>query len=130
MIAPSEATYDITTDIGKVRALCGDTNTSDPLLYDEEIEVFIDLEDTIKEAAALSLETIASRQVLLLKVVKTLDLQVDGAKVAQMLLGRAKGLRDQADVEASDAGFEVADQILTEFAWRENVINILLRENV
>jgi NAD-dependent DNA ligase len=126
------ATYDIATDAGKVRALCGDTNMEDPLLYNEEIAAFLVLESSdVRRGAAMALETIATRQVLLLKVIKALDIQTDGAKVAESLMKRAAELRKQAEDltgQTEDTGFEIVEQIYDDFGYREQLDNILLRE--
>ncbi len=52
-------TYDITTDIGKVRLLIGDTDitpTTDAQFSDEEIQVFIDMGGSVLMGAAKALE--------------------------------------------------------------------------
>lgn len=89
---------DLSTDVGKVRTLIPDKNPAWFAFQDEEIEVFLDLEsDSVKEAAALALETIASDIAMVDKVIETLDLKTDGAKTAESLLKRAVLLREQAD---------------------------------
>ncbi len=123
------ATYNTNTDVGKVRALVGDTNMAEPLLYDEEIQVMLDLEDGVKLAAAQALDTIASRQVLLLKVIKILDLQTDAASMARALRDHALKLREQAYADDDSCGFEIAENaVLTPFQWSENLLNIFRRE--
>lgn len=126
------ATYDITTDVGKIRALCGDTNMSDPLLFDEEIESFLTLEGSaIKLAAATAIETIATRQVLLLKVVTVMggDLKTDGRAVAEALHKRSEELRRQyAEDDVDNGGFDIAEQILGPFSYKEKLYNIFLTE--
>jgi len=55
-------TYDITTDVGKVRLLIGDTNIADAQFSDEEIQIFLDLNDgSLYLAAANALEAWASQ---------------------------------------------------------------------
>lgn len=52
-------TYDLTTDIGKVRLLIGDTDitpTTDAQFSDEEIQAFLDLGGSILMAASKALE--------------------------------------------------------------------------
>ena len=54
-------TYDITTDVGKVRLKIGDTVLADYKFTDEEIEVFLSMEsNNIDMAAALALESWAA----------------------------------------------------------------------
>lgn len=50
-----------TTDRDKVRLLIGDTQESDPLLTDGEVEFFISLDPSIHRAASKSAEAIAAK---------------------------------------------------------------------
>jgi hypothetical protein len=107
-------TTDPTTDIGKIRLLCFDRNASYPIFQDDDIEAFIALEVGVKRSAALAIETIATQQALILKVIRNLNLSTDGAKLAETLFKRAKALRDQADIEdgyGSDGLFDWAEQV-------------------
>ncbi len=119
-------TYDLTTDRGKVRLLVFDFDESDPenqIYTDNEIDTFLTLENSdVRLAAAQALDVIASREVLIQKVIKTQDgFQTDGAKVAAEIRQRAKSLREQVTDGLSDpAGiFEIAEQILDPFTQRE-----------
>jgi hypothetical protein len=97
---------DYTTTVGHVRLLIPDTAVDDDSNYlfsDEQVETLLSLYgDNVKRAAAQAKDIIATDQVLLLKVVRTDDLTVDGAKVATELRLQAKALRDQADNEDGD----------------------------
>ena len=56
-------TYDVTTDIGKVRLLIGDTDivpTTDAQFTDEEIQAFLDMGGSNLMAASYALESWAS----------------------------------------------------------------------
>jgi hypothetical protein len=89
-------TYDITTDRGKTRLLCIDSDTTQQIFSDAEIDAFLAMEDgDIHLAAANALDTIASKTVYILKVVKLMDLQVEGDKVSDDLRSRASELRRQ-----------------------------------
>lgn len=122
-------TFDLGTDVGKVRLLVPDRTAAEPLFEDEEIGAFLALEvGNVRRAAALALETIAADEALTLKVVQSLDLTTDGAKLLEALLKRAKLLRAQAgEIEAdaeeleAGAGFEIAEMTPTVFAFRERV---------
>lgn len=119
--------YDVTTPAGQVRLLITDTS-DDPtvqLFADDEIDAFLGLEDSsVFRAAALALETIASDQVLVLKVIRTLDVQTDGAKVSDALLKRAAVLRARADDDADTAedDFAVAEFADPVFGSRERLL--------
>lgn len=107
-------TLDPTTDIGRVRLLATDLSEDEPLFVDAQIAAFLAVEgDNVKRAAALAIETIATSEALVSKVLTTSDgLTTDGAKLHDSLLKRAKALRDQADVEAGDPddyGLDIVD---------------------
>lgn len=94
---PDVTPPDYTTHAGQVRLLCTDV-TAPYAFSDEAIAVFLSLaNDNVKRAGALALDTIASDQVLLLHVIRTDDLTVDGAKEADALRKNAQALRDSAD---------------------------------
>lgn len=93
-------TIDPTTDVGRVRLLATDLDEVAPLFDDAQIEAMLDMEsESVKRAAALALETIASSEALVSKKIRTLDLQTDGPAVAAELRARAKSLRDQAGAD-------------------------------
>ena len=114
-------TYDLTTDRGKVRLLVPDRVSTDYLFQDDEIDAFLSVEvASVKRAAALCLETIASDIAMIDKVIKLLDLQTDGAKTSDALLKRAATLREQADNEDITDHFDYIEYSdLTEFNTAE-----------
>lgn len=117
-------TYDTGTDVGKIRLLVFDTNASSYVFEDGELSVFFDIEgSSLKRAAALALETMASNEAFVLKVIRLMDLRTDGAATANALLKRAALLRGQADDEefADDAAFEIAEWVVDDFSARERV---------
>ena len=66
----------------------------------------------VKLAAAQAIDTNADNEVLASKVLRTQDLQTDGAKLAQVLHARAEQLRNQhfdALEDSDDGFFEVID---------------------
>lgn len=124
-------TYDVTTSRGLVRLLLSDTNSSNVIFQDDEIDAFLTIEgDNIKRAAATGKEAIAINQALLLKVIKLLDLQTDGSAVARELRMQAKELRDQAKEEEANeegGGFDYAEIVTNTFSARERIWNQRLR---
>jgi len=89
--------YDLTTPVGQVRLMIGDTDSANLLFLDEEVAAFLTVEsDSIRRGAALALETIASSEALISKKITTQDLQTDGPAVAQSLMASARRLRDEA----------------------------------
>lgn len=110
---PSTVTTDPTTTIGLVRLLITDVDEAAPVFTDEQITAFLTLEgDNVRLAAAQALDTMASSEVLISKVIRTQDLQTDGAKVAAELRARAQALRDQAadrDADGNVFTFDIVD---------------------
>lgn len=98
-------TLDPTTTIGQIRLLITDLDEVSPLFSDKQIQAFLSLEGgRVRRAAAQALDTIATSEALISKVIRTLDLSTDGAKVAAELRARAKGLRQQDDDTDEDGG--------------------------
>lgn len=88
-----------------VRLLINDPTSADNFFTNAEIAAFLALEDdSVKRAAAVALETIASNEALVSKVIRTQDLATDGPAVAAELRARAQMLREQ-DEESEDGFF-------------------------
>lgn len=124
-------TYDPSTDIGRVRRTIPDRVEEEAIFSDEEVTSFITDEGNWRRATALALETIATDQALVLKVVKVQNIQTDGAKLSDALLKRASLLREQADIDdnnSEDGSFEIAQQIFNDFGYREHVYNLYRTE--
>lgn len=104
-------TYELDTDAGKVRLLLNDVDEATAVFNDDEITAFLALEgDSVKRAAAQAIDTNATNEALASKVLRTQDVQTDGAKLADAMRKHATALRDQADIEGdSDGFFETVD---------------------
>lgn len=125
-------TYDLTTDIGKVRLLIPD-RTETPLYFfeDDEITYLLTAEGSnIKRATALGLETMASDEAYVQKMIKLMDLTTNGPAVSEELRARAASLRKQADDEdaATTAEFDIAEWVVNDFSFRERVDKEALRD--
>jgi hypothetical protein len=98
---------DVTTPVGQVRLLLNDV--AEPYVFDDaEIAAFLELEaGSVKRAAAQAIDTNATNEALASKVLKTPNVQTDGAKVADAMRKHADRLREQADKadDAADEGF-------------------------
>ena len=113
-------TYDLATSVGKVRLLVPDRNAADYVWEDAEITAFLAAEgNVVKLGTALALETMASNEAYVQKVIRILELSTNGAQTADALLKRAAVLRAQAEDEVADAGFEIAEMVLDDFSYRE-----------
>lgn len=98
------STYDVTTDVGKVRLLLNDVAT--PWVFtDAEVQALLDLEGgTVKLAAAQAIDAQATNEALAAKVLRDADgKSTDGAKLADAMRRHAAALREQAVRELEDA---------------------------
>lgn len=101
---------DYTTDLGRVRLLIPDTDSTNQLFDDDQINAFLSIEASIiKRAAAAAIEAIASSEVMVSKVIKTQDVATDGAKVSDALMKRAAELRRQSDEDDPSTGLDIVD---------------------
>lgn len=122
--------YDLATDIGRVRLLVPDRVPDDAVFTDQEITALLDVEGSnVRRAAALALETIASDEAYVQKTIRTLDLQTNGAATAKALMDRAMKLRDLADRDDDVDGpaFDWAPMVLNPETAREQLIGEFLR---
>jgi hypothetical protein len=118
-------TYDITTDRGKTRGIIPDRVAADYFFEDDEIDAFLTMEGSIKCAAALALETLASNEAYVQKVIKLLDITTSGDRVSDALLKRADRLRAQAALEGET--FEPISMVVDQFSFYEHMRNEALR---
>lgn len=96
-------TYDPGTPLGVVRLLCTDRDPDHEIFSDEEIGVFLSLnEQDVRLAAAMALDQIAASQVLILKYIEVNGLRTNGQAVANALHQQAESLRAQAAAEAAE----------------------------
>jgi hypothetical protein len=100
---------DYTTPTGQVRLTIGDDDADGAYVFsDEQIHAMLSMyRDNIKLTAAAFLDRIANDTILLYKVVRTDDLQVDGAKMAEAFRKQAAQLRAEDAVDALEDAFEV-----------------------
>jgi len=123
-IASGNFNYDPSTDAGRVRLLCTDTNSTYPIFDDDEISAFLSLNgSSVKRAAAGALRTIAASEVLVQKRIKLMDLQTDGPAEAAELRRLAKDLISEAEVDEAGDGdaSDYAEMADTVFQKRERI---------
>ena len=93
-------TYDPGTVLGTVRLLCTDRDPDNEIFSDEEIGVFLSLnEQDVRFAAADALDQIAASQALILKYIEINGLRTNGQAVANALHQQAQTLRERATAE-------------------------------
>jgi hypothetical protein len=125
-------TFVLTESRGKVRLLVPDRVDTGHVFEDAEIDAFLAMEGaSVKRAAALALETIASDEVLTQKAIRMLHLSLDGPSEARALLQRAGALRAQADKEEleADGSFDYAEMVVDQFSARQRIWNEGLRSS-
>jgi hypothetical protein len=107
---PDVTPPDYATAVGQVRLLIPDTeqleNPADLeanpeyIFSDGQIQAFLSLySDNVKRAAAQAKLVLATSETLISKVIRTDDLQTDGAKLGAELRAQAKELQEQAEKE-------------------------------
>ena len=106
---------DETLLVEHVRHLMADVSSTQ-YLTDAQVQVYLSINDGhVRRAAADALDAIATSETLVGKVIRTQDLQTDGAKVADSLRKHADRLRQLADAEDDKAdswdGFDVVDTV-------------------
>jgi hypothetical protein len=121
--APDIFPPDYATAIGQVRLLIPDTEQLDDpatstadaeyIFDDHQIQAFLSLyANSVKRAAAQAKLVLATSETLISKVIRTDDLQTDGAKLGAELRAQAKELQEQAEKEElydSYEDFEIVD---------------------
>ena len=104
-------TYDITTNVGKVRLKIGDTDTTNYIFTDEELGVFLtDQSNSINMAAADASEAWAAKYATNADSEKIGDYSYS-QKIQDRLLNQASKLRD---IESSTPILDYAEMDLTE----------------
>ena len=103
---------DMSSDVGKIRVLLGDTDPQNIIsgvgeytfFSDDELDAFLEMYGgNVKLATARCMETIAGSQVLLLKSWSSDDLSVNGDRITDSLRRVAAQLRAEAlDEESSE----------------------------
>jgi hypothetical protein len=139
-------TLDRTTDVGKVRVLItGESVEATAVFADEDIDVFLAIEDNVYGAAALGLERIAGDSALLLRKVRDTDptadvlfggamrlsvgsIQLDATPNAKAYLDLAARYRAAAEGGAgAEDDILFASMVVDERTWAEHVVDDLLR---
>lgn len=113
------ANYDPTRgDLGYTRLLISDTANTAPerVFTDDEIGEVLRREGNVKLAASVLLLNIAQNEALIAKVIRTQDLQTDGAKLSAELRGLAGEYRKQGK---EDAALAADDQTPIVIPWSD-----------
>lgn len=103
------------------------------MLTDEEITALLgqyaDSDNAVKLAAADSMDIIASSEAMISKKIKILDLQTDGAAIADSLRKHADSLRKQVfSQDMVEPSFNIAEQINDRPGFDEKILKDFMRE--
>lgn len=94
------ATYDLSTDVGKVRLLISDTDIGSAVFDDDELEAFLTMRgDNVKLAAASALRALGGNAVFVRGKLRMLDLSTDAPAESEALAKLAD--RYEAEVDAA-----------------------------
>ena len=122
-------TYDLATNLGKLRLMIRDTDIANPerqLFQDNEISFFLSQNNqTLRLAAADALEALAANAALLAKIEQIGSYKIDSTRMAEAIRKQATRYRE---LEEQAPAFGFAEQTLSKFSWDEIVVNELLRE--
>lgn len=115
-----DSNYNPENEQGKVRLLISDVGGADgtSFLYtDVEIQTFLELEGSIRMAAASALRSIAGNEAQVSKRITFLELRTDGPAVAKELINLADKLESRED--DADGEIEFAQMGVDMFSRRE-----------
>lgn len=120
--------YDPTTSVGRIRLVINDSDVHRPIFSDEELTAFLSIEgNDVLRGAAMALETIASNEVMVSKVITLLDLTTNGAAVSAELRALAGVLRERSYVLDASETIDTAELVLDSFTYRERLVELALR---
>lgn len=131
-------TYDVSTDIGKVRLhiqdwdisqITGSRSTWSCIFADEEIQAFLnDFNGSVYMAACQALHSIANSKALLSIRKRIGDYDEDLTNISIQLRQQAKELQDLAKAEAEVPADAFAEMAVDDFTAREIIANKAARE--
>ena len=110
-------TYDLTTNLGKVRNLIGDAVDSGHILEDADINSFIAMANTdLYKAASLCLYRIAASKALLAKMKQAGDYKEDLRDIAKEVREAAKVYASMSENTPAEAQ---AESFVNDFSYRD-----------
>jgi hypothetical protein len=141
-------TYDPTTDLGKVRLLIPDTDSTNPIFTDAEITAFFQIQQmqfqssmffsppggrnlpsspvSLLRVAALAIGVIAGNQAKLSQITQILDVHLSPDKAAQQLREQA---REYRCIDDEAGAFAIIEQCATGWAFSDRWWNQIQRQS-
>lgn len=118
-------TYNLSTSVGQLRLLIGDTTQSGALFSDEELNAFLSMNSgDIFSSAALALRRIAVNKALIAKAVSAGNYSEDTRDIPKILLSTAKDLEAASKDIPADAQVEI---IYNDFNYNNILRNRIFR---
>ena len=101
-------TFDVSTNIGKLRALIGDTDTSSQRISDEELQVFLDqTSNDLLLSAAYACRNLATKYAFLGGKKSAGNYSEDNSGIGKAFLDMAKNFQEMAESIPADAQSEI-----------------------
>lgn len=117
--------YNLATNVGKVRLLIHDTSEDSALFSDEEINSVLSLNDSdIYASASDLLYSVIANKALLAKSIRAGDYSEDTTGVVKALTDLAKLYKEKSDSMPAEAQ---AENIVNDFSWQDVFIRNTLR---
>lgn len=127
----------LASDVDKLRALVPDTEEDTAIFSDEQLSLFLSLEDGLKRARGRSLLVAAGDMALNQRLARKLGIEGDAAEVALQLRLLAKEEFERADASDPtddtvnvDGLFDIAEWAVDPFSAREILANSALRSGL
>ena len=118
-------TYNLSTAVGQVRLLIGDTDSTTAIFSDEELTALLSMQSgDLFMTAALALRRIAANKALLAKAVSAGNYSEDTRDMPKILMQLAKDLEAAAVNIPADAQVEI---IVNDFNYNNILRNRALR---
>jgi hypothetical protein len=122
----SDYTYDITTNLGKVRAMIGDTNAASVILGDAKINAFLTMKSNdLYAAAAMALYAISASKSLLAKKKSAGDYSEDLTAIAKECRATAAAYQEMSENIPAEAQ---AESFFNDFSYRDITLRKILRD--
>jgi len=118
-------TFDLNTNVGKVRNIIGDSDTSDAHFTDEQISSFLTIQSNdLFLTSAMALRSMAANKAFIEKARRAGNYWEDTKGISKALLAAAEKLEVMAREAPAEA---VADVVYTDFNYNDILIKKSLR---
>lgn len=120
----------VATNIELVRTLIPDTdavfgeNGDQYIFEDAQIDNFITVGGNVLRAAALACMAVGSSEAIISKIIRTQDLQTNGAQLQESFTNKAKVLFGRADAEEAKLGIDSFEIIDFREGWYPNRVEL------